>query len=68
MKERKTLEWLDRFVKNQAFPSRSRAVQESINQKLARLPHIRLAKECAKFDPAAEKAMAEEGLSQELNQ
>ena len=30
---------------------------------LERLEHRRLADECAKLDPAAERAMAEEGLS-----
>ena len=62
------LEQLDRLVRNKVFPSRSRAIQEAIEEKLFWLKRIRLAEECAKLDPAAEQAMAEEGLAEELNQ
>ena len=62
------LEQLDRLVRNKVFPSRSRAIQEAIEEKLSRLKRTRLAEECAKLDPAAEQAMAEEGLAEELNQ
>jgi hypothetical protein len=34
-------------------------------KKLARLERSRLAQECAKLDPAFEKALAEEGLSED---
>ena len=64
---RETLERLDRLVKNQVFPNRSRAIQEAIEDKLSRLERARLAEECAKLDPIAEQAMAEEGLSEELD-
>ena len=64
--ERETLERLDRLVKDKVFPSRSRAIQEAIREKLARLERTRLAEECSKLDPIAEKAMAEEGLSDTL--
>jgi len=63
---KKTLKRLDHLVKNQVFPSRSRAIQEAIEDKLNRLERTRLTQECAKLDPAAEQAMAEEGLSEEL--
>jgi len=66
--EKATLEQLDRLVRNKVFPSRSRAIQEAIEEKLSRLKRTRLAKECAKLDPMAEQAMAEEGLSEELRQ
>jgi len=66
--EKATLEQLDRLVRNRVFPSRSRAIQEAIEEKLARLKRTRLAEECAKLDPSAEQAMAEEGLSEELCQ
>jgi metal-responsive CopG/Arc/MetJ family transcriptional regulator len=65
---RRTLHRLDLFIRNRVFPSRSRAIQDAIEEKLIRLERTRLAEECAKLDPAAEKAMAEEGLSEELNQ
>ena len=63
---KKTLKRLDHLVKNQVFPSRSRAIQEAIEDKLNRLERTRLAEECAKLDPAPEQTMAEEGLSEEL--
>lgn len=66
--EKATLERLDRLVKNKVFPSRSRAIQEAIEEKLSRLKRTRLAEECAKLDPMAEQAMAEETLSEELRQ
>ena len=61
---RRTLEKLDRLVKNQVFPNRSSAIQDAIEEKLRRLERTRLAEECAKLDPAAEQAMAEEGLKE----
>ena len=61
-----TLDRLDRLVKNQVFPNRSRAIQEAVEEKLSRLDRSRLARECAKLDPAFEKSLAEEGISEEL--
>ena len=49
------------------FPNRSRAVQTAVAEKLARMGRNRLAEECAKLDPAYEQALADEGLSQELD-
>jgi len=66
--EKATLEQLDRLVRGKVFPSRSRAIQEAIEEKLSRLKRTRLAEECAKLDPGAEQALAEEGLSEELRQ
>ncbi len=61
------LDRLDRLVKEAAFPNRSKAIEKAIEEKLARLERSRLARECAKLDPEFEKAMAEEGLSEELS-
>jgi Arc/MetJ-type ribon-helix-helix transcriptional regulator len=61
-----TLEKLDRLVEAAVFPSRSQAIQVAVEEKLERLERSRLARECAKLDPAFEKALAEEGLSEEL--
>jgi metal-responsive CopG/Arc/MetJ family transcriptional regulator len=61
-----TLNRLDKLVKKQVFPNRSQAVQEAVDEKLARLERSRLAEECAKLDPAFEKALAEEGISEDL--
>lgn len=57
---------LDRLVKMKVFPNRSRAIQEAIQDKLARLDRNRLARECAKLDPKFEQTLAEEGMSKEL--
>ncbi len=56
---------LDQLVEERKFPSRSRAVQEAVSDKLDRLQRGRLARECAKLDPAFEQALAEEGLAQD---
>ena len=61
-----TLTRLDRLVRKKVFPNRSRAIEEAVKEKLARLEKSRLAQECAKLDPTFEKALAEEGLSEDL--
>ncbi|MEP7342527.1 MAG: ribbon-helix-helix domain-containing protein [Acidobacteriota bacterium] len=63
-----TLAKLDRLIERKVFTSRSKAIQEAISDKLARIERGRLARECAKLDPNFEKALAEEGLSQELHE
>jgi metal-responsive CopG/Arc/MetJ family transcriptional regulator len=62
-----TLHRLDRLVKDRVFPNRSKAIQDAVEEKLKRLEQNRLARECAKLDPAEEKAMAEEGMGEELD-
>ena len=57
---------LDKLVQKQVFPNRSQAIEEAVAEKLARMERSRLAQECAKLDPAFEKALAEEGLSEDL--
>lgn len=57
---------VDRLVREGVFPSRSRAIEEALREKLDRLERGRLARECAKLDPAVEQALAEEGMSEEL--
>lgn len=56
------LKRLDQLVKNRLFENRSRAIQEAVSEKLARLKRNRLARECAKLDKKFEQTMAEEGL------
>lgn len=53
---------LDRLVQGGWFPNRSQAIEAAVMEKLDRMEHRRLAAECAKLDPAAEQAMADEGL------
>ncbi len=64
--DHKTLLQLNLLVKKKAFPSRSQAIQEALDEKLGRLTKSRLARECAKLDPSFEKYLAEEGISGEL--
>ena len=61
-----TVARLDRLVEEEFFPNRSQAIEEAVSEKLERLERSRLARECAKLDPAFEKGLAEEGLSQDL--
>jgi Arc/MetJ-type ribon-helix-helix transcriptional regulator len=61
-----TVKRLDRLVKNRIFPSRSKVIQDAVEEKLKKLEKGRLARECAKLDPEFEKALVEEGLSYEL--
>jgi Arc/MetJ-type ribon-helix-helix transcriptional regulator len=49
------------------FSNRSRAIQAAVQEKLERLERNRLAEECAKLEPHAEQALAEEGMSEELS-
>lgn len=66
--DEQTLKRLDRLVAKDAYTSRSRAIEEAISEKLERLERTRLARESAKLDPDFEKAIAEEGLSQDLEE
>jgi metal-responsive CopG/Arc/MetJ family transcriptional regulator len=59
---------LDRLVADRIYPNRSQAIQEAIRDKLDRLSHRRLAMECAKLDPVAERALADEGLARDLEE
>ena len=59
---------IDALVKRRIFPSRSRAIQEAVKEKLEQLNHSRLAQECSKLDPDYEKALAEEGLGEDLSE
>ena len=60
------LDELDRLVDSRMFPNRSLAIEQAVKEKLHLLSRSRLARECAKLDPGFEKAMAEEGMSEEL--
>ena len=66
--EKSTLSELDKLVDDDVFPNRSRAIQEAVAEKLERLRRSRLARECSKLDPEFEKAIAEEGMGEEVEQ
>lgn len=62
------LKQVDSLVKRRVFPNRSKVIQQAVREKLERLDHSRLARECAKLDPKEEQAMAEEGMDKELEE
>ena len=59
-----TLDRLDKLVRKRVFPNRSQAIEEAVAEKLSRLEKGCLAQECAKLDPASEKALAEDALEE----
>ncbi len=63
--DREAVEKLDSLVRRGVFPNRSRAIEEALQEKLDRLERTRVAREAAKLDVTAEKALAEEGMSGE---
>jgi metal-responsive CopG/Arc/MetJ family transcriptional regulator len=66
--DERVLERLDSLVEKKIFANRSRAIEAAVEEKLERLGRIRLAEECAKLDPVAEKELAEEGLVMEASE
>ena len=66
--DEETLGAIDQLVSERRFPNRSQAIQEALDEKLARLSHTRLAGECAKLDPSAEQALADESMGAELHE
>ena len=59
---------LDRLVDERFFQNRSQAIQDAVSEKLARMKRTRLSMECAKLDPVFERAMAEEGIAEDVSQ
>lgn len=57
---------LDRLVRQHGFPSRSRMIQQAVEEKVARIESNRLARECGRLDARFEQAMAEEGMGEEM--
>ena len=58
---------LDRLVEENYFQNRSQAIRDAVREKLARMRRSRLSIECAKLNPKFEKAMAEEGLAEDMS-
>lgn len=54
---------VDELVSQQQFKSRSQAVEAALAENLQQLDRTRLARECAKLDPAEEQQLAEEGIA-----
>lgn len=66
--DERILEQLDSLVGENVFANRSQAIEAAVEEKLDRLGRVRLAEECAKLDPVAEKELAEEGLAAEMSE
>ena len=62
------LKQLDQLVAEEHFPSRSYAIQQAVQEKIAYLERGRLARECARLDPAFEQQLADEGLDNDFTQ
>jgi len=60
--EKRTVEDLDRWVREGRYPNRSRALQAAVNRLSEREKRTRLDRELAKLDRKEEQKMAEEGL------
>jgi metal-responsive CopG/Arc/MetJ family transcriptional regulator len=54
------LKKLDHMVKEKVFCNRSQAIQVAVREKIERMEHGELARECMKLNPDFEQAMAEE--------
>ncbi len=57
---------LDRLVRENKFPNRSRAIQTVLAEKLKRIHSTRLAIECSKLGPEFEQSITDEGLDEDL--
>lgn len=66
--ERSLVDQIDRMVRSGEYPSRSRAIQDALQERLRRVSRDRLARECAKLDPVQEAQLAEEGMDFEADQ
>ena len=66
--EQQLLKKVDRLIKEKAFGNRSQAIQSAVKDKIEKVEHSRLAKECAKLDIRNEQIFADEGLSMELEE
>ena len=64
--DRNLLKRLDRLVSEHRFASRSKAIQEAVEEKVRRLDRNRLAREVAKLDRKEVQAMADEGLAEDF--
>jgi metal-responsive CopG/Arc/MetJ family transcriptional regulator len=66
--DERLLRRLDDLVERAVFRSRSEAIQKAVAEKLARMDHGRLARECAKLLPAEEQEMAEESIGKDAGE
>jgi Arc/MetJ-type ribon-helix-helix transcriptional regulator len=58
--EAELVRMVDELVMEEVYLNRSKAIQDAVADKLARLSRARLAEQCALLDPKEEQAMAGE--------
>jgi Arc/MetJ-type ribon-helix-helix transcriptional regulator len=56
---------IDRLVESGLFPNRSKAIEDAVQDRIARLHRSRLARECSKLNRREEQALADEGYTGE---
>ena len=61
------VERVDALVRARRLPSRSQAIERALAEKIEGMERGRLARECAKLDPAEERALADEGYSEDTS-
>ena len=61
----KIVDRLDRLVHQHAFPNRSQAFEQALQEKLERMDRTRLAREAAKLRIDEERLIAEEGIERD---
>ncbi len=66
--EENVLNRLDLLGKSHIFPNRSKAIQEAVKEKLNKIEQNRLEVECSKLNPEFEQALADEGISTEIEE
>lgn len=59
------LEEIDRLVREGVFPNRSQAIEDAVQERIARFHRSRLAEECSKLDKREEQALADEAYTGE---
>jgi len=57
---------VDRMVNQREYPSRSKAIESLVGQRLRERKRLRLAEECSKLDVSEERSLAEEGMDAEV--
>lgn len=66
--DEKVVRRLDGLVRKGLFPSRSKAIQQALENQMSKLDRSRLAVECAKLNASQERKLAEEGMHLEVEQ
>lgn len=64
--EQSLLNQVDALVRQQRFPSRSRAIEAAIEEQIVGRRRPRLNEACAGLDPDEERDLAEEGLAEDV--